>query len=746
MKFFSRDTRNRFKNIVVSKHFRSSFFTLLILVTIVFIVTMVIMVNKSVSAYKGNLLDETNNIARLVQEHLNSAEDKAYFIGNLKSVNQVFGDPHVDMETISGMVEDISAYSNKSYKESISIFFDKIHRVYVSDVGLYSYEDFYEDEYIDIVENLKIREGWVYNNHYKRYYQEEYETLTYFHSVFIDYINHKGYITINIPITEIQKLIVDNSKTLPENFIVTHRGTLLYSSNSDNSENNISVDRLYKDYDNAGLVHIQSTNETPTSCSIFVKSDVIFANLRTMLKNGFLLFVSSLIAIFACSFLYSYIMLRSVDNIMLRLGGTPYTDYRITKEHNENEFSLLGIAVEGLNVQLQNLQSAMLKNRILVQEHLIYELLCNQGHLSNNRGEYEEFGITFPFEYFAVLIISLPDINRVYNYKMKEQLKFLVKENATSVLSGIGKAYGTNGENETILFLINSEFGDDELENKIYEACQFLSQHLYDTLTFSILFSACLCTPGDPKPYLAYTVAKRNIVYTYTDNEEFIFFSKQSDESISIADRRLIFDIVRAILDKNAHALKKVLCSYSEEYLKNGDDQRAKLLCSYCLCSVHIKLLETDIVLNGSQMAASLGKIEEASSIKECEDIMRTYFYSLINTDDKVSDQSFLYVFKAKEYIESNYRYIETVKEVAEHIAINSIYLNKLFKMSTGKTVSEYLNSYRIDISKEMLIEGQMTIQQISEEIGYNDVRSYIRFFKKFMGITPGKYRKGNGK
>lgn len=70
---------------------------------------------------------------------------------------------------------------------------------------------------------------------------------------------------------------------------------------------------------------------------------------------------------------------------------------------------------------------------------------------------------------------------------------------------------------------------------------------------------------------------------------------------------------------------------------------------------------------------------------------------------------------------------------------------DRIFKLSIGKTLSEYLNEYRTAQSLPMLSDTSDTINRISENAGYNDVRSYIRFFKKFYGMTPGEYRRGAG-
>src|SRR5690606_14022872 len=146
---------------------------------------------------------------------------------------------------------------------------------------------------------------------------------------------------------------------------------LLYSSNLTERINNVSLEQLYEEYGNAGRSVIRSTNDTPVSCSVLVRKSVILSKLGLLLKNSLALLGLSIIAIFICSYTYSYILLKYMDTIMLRLGKTPYTDYRITEKKTENEFSLLGVAVESLNNQLQNLESTIRKNYVLIKEHLI---------------------------------------------------------------------------------------------------------------------------------------------------------------------------------------------------------------------------------------------------------------------------------------------------------------------------------------------------------------------------------------
>jgi YesN/AraC family two-component response regulator len=96
----------------------------------------------------------------------------------------------------------------------------------------------------------------------------------------------------------------------------------------------------------------------------------------------------------------------------------------------------------------------------------------------------------------------------------------------------------------------------------------------------------------------------------------------------------------------------------------------------------------------------------------------------------------------AKAYLEQNYMQDMNITDTADHLDISYSYLSKIFRARTGVTLTDYLNNVRIEKSKEYLSNTFLTLTEISEKVGYNNVQSYQRFFKKYVNITPGDYRK----
>ncbi|MEK8126703.1 AraC family transcriptional regulator [Paenibacillus filicis] len=79
---------------------------------------------------------------------------------------------------------------------------------------------------------------------------------------------------------------------------------------------------------------------------------------------------------------------------------------------------------------------------------------------------------------------------------------------------------------------------------------------------------------------------------------------------------------------------------------------------------------------------------------------------------------------------------------VADKLNITPGYLSSYFKEKTGTNFSDYLNDLRISRAKELLTNVELRIQDIAVHVGYQNVNSFIRMFKRYSGITPGEYRK----
>jgi len=93
-------------------------------------------------------------------------------------------------------------------------------------------------------------------------------------------------------------------------------------------------------------------------------------------------------------------------------------------------------------------------------------------------------------------------------------------------------------------------------------------------------------------------------------------------------------------------------------------------------------------------------------------------------------------------YIEENYTEKITIDQLAEMICVSNYYFCHLFKQVTGKTLSEYINSVRVNAAEVLLKTSDMNITEVALAVGFNDINYFSRVFKKYKKYPPSRVRK----
>ncbi|MDF2960927.1 MAG: hypothetical protein K0S39_2662 [Paenibacillus sp.] len=91
------------------------------------------------------------------------------------------------------------------------------------------------------------------------------------------------------------------------------------------------------------------------------------------------------------------------------------------------------------------------------------------------------------------------------------------------------------------------------------------------------------------------------------------------------------------------------------------------------------------------------------------------------------------------DYIEQNLDRDLSLDHLEKEFFINKFYLIKLFKKYTGSTIHEYIIYKRISLAKKYLSGGN-NVTEACMKSGFNDYSSFLRMFKKRIGVTPREY------
>jgi len=82
-----------------------------------------------------------------------------------------------------------------------------------------------------------------------------------------------------------------------------------------------------------------------------------------------------------------------------------------------------------------------------------------------------------------------------------------------------------------------------------------------------------------------------------------------------------------------------------------------------------------------------------------------------------------------------------SVASIAEKLNLHPSYVSRLFKEEQGIGLLEYINRFRVEQAIRLLTVSNISISEIAARCGYTSDASFIRVFRQYRGMTPGKYR-----
>ncbi len=118
--------------------------------------------------------------------------------------------------------------------------------------------------------------------------------------------------------------------------------------------------------------------------------------------------------------------------------------------------------------------------------------------------------------------------------------------------------------------------------------------------------------------------------------------------------------------------------------------------------------------------------------------------YAVGNSNEK-SKRPPEIVGRIEEYIRNNYDKDVGNEMISAEFGYHSFYLNRIFKEHTGMTLHKALIMQRIKISKMLLKNTDLSIEEISKESGFADRAAFCTTFKKNAGLSPSEYRGKKG-
>ncbi len=122
--------------------------------------------------------------------------------------------------------------------------------------------------------------------------------------------------------------------------------------------------------------------------------------------------------------------------------------------------------------------------------------------------------------------------------------------------------------------------------------------------------------------------------------------------------------------------------------------------------------------------------------LDQCKKIIGIISENEVKMSSKESSRNYI------QYIEENYSKDVTLDDISAHFNLSPSYFSRHFKEIIGTNLIHYINSYRIDMAKKLLLKTKKNIYEIAKEVGFNNYNSFSRAFKDRTGSSPEAYKK----
>ena len=392
------------------------------------------------------------------------------------------------------------------------------------------------------------------------------------------------------------------------------------------------------------------------------------------------------------------------------------------------------------------------QNRRLYREQLIMEIAHGKGFdvLTKDMNTLnEQYKYEFIPGFFTIVIVKADGLN----FEEKTESSFLYEKIQQSLSFAFApvmqEMQGTMLDNGTYIFLFNYENEYAEIESQIHRLLNqmLLQKDVFKKLHLTIGLGKrvnCLVEVG--KSYETAYLAIKDRILVGTDRiiegKEKIVVQDYKDYFLHTV--RELENVVENLDDKRiSDIIQEWGTALSKDKEINGYqiEQSAKALVNSYLLSMqknNYTLDEDDNLLKDFMKS-----IENCISLGEIQELLSgTLEQSLSEYRHKRALSGSKPIRDAKEYIRNNLAGNLTIQEVSEYVGYSSAHFSVRFKQECGITFSDYVMESRIEKSKELLKNTRETIESIAAAVGYSDVKSFTKNFKKYTEVKPSQYRK----
>ncbi len=473
---------------------------------------------------------------------------------------------------------------------------------------------------------------------------------------------------------------------------------------------------------------------------------MILADSRMIGRIAFLIGAMVLAAITITAYLVSTNLYRPIHRLHLLLLATMGSGQASGKR---DEFAWIRERVDDL---LES-RSKWRLHLPQLKELFLLKLLRGEATVQEIRDKQQLFGCSLDHVRYSVLSIEVDELEKTHYEEKDRDLLLFACRNVIEELLPSSNQLGPVLVNKTLVTMVldDSEGVDGASYGTSSQALTF-AERIQASLKEWLKLSVSI---GISKTYFiikhvpkAFYESQRALTHRLRLGSEFIIEYRDLDQGKEgrfyypqYLEMQLL-DAVRSVdrVDANSK-LRLLLQEIFEEY-------RSQAAYELAIARLVSSLIQTLHEAGGSLSVFSqdqpwLERLCQLRSRKEVEEAM--LHLVLLPIMERIEEHNGLRFQSISQEMERIiHERIETditLDFCAEQLHYNASYLGRVFKRETGKGFSDYVAECRLKAAKELLLETDLTLAEIAVRLQYHDAPNFSRYFKKMVGVSPGKYR-----
>ncbi|HZG85397.1 helix-turn-helix domain-containing protein [Paenibacillus sp.] len=454
----------------------------------------------------------------------------------------------------------------------------------------------------------------------------------------------------------------------------------------------------------------------------------------------------------------THIHYRPIQSIMEKVGQ--YSNRKseaLGMKGANNEFAFIETALDQLLKRSMDYESLHKEDSLLRQQLLFHELLMGHRRLSDEqfRRRLAELSLPTAYDRLGVIAVEI-DYYAAFTEKYKLRDQHLIKFVIESAFRELGQTNDTFVwhawiEPHRIAFVTHHTRSRPRSEKPIQDFAEEFHRWIDQNLELTVTVGVGSDSQSIESIAESYRTAQDNLALKTVFGTNTIIDNRRSAAKLSLDN----YAYLQAI-DNAAQSFRMNESDWREKLTRIfGELKRMRFAKQDMIGFTNSFVLQMDKAITAlspniqeiwrndyQQRFAEL--TEKAETLDELEERLMsamTAFEAAVDEDRKARRHHSL-ALQAKNYIDAHFADPDlSLSRVSEYLNLQPSALSQLFKEELGEKFIDYVLKVRLQHARKLLVETEDSIQSIAEQIGYQNVISFYRAFKKIQDIPPGEYR-----